>query len=70
MFLFANAAHQRADWQELGRLNAIPLEETARIYARVGRLLWNQRVLQTHTTARPMDTPPGADVLLEDVETS
>ena len=53
----------------LGRFNGVSFEETARVYARLDRLLRHQRVLQSHSTARPMDTPPFADVLLEDVET-
>jgi len=52
----------------LGRFDGISFKETARVYARLDRLLRHQRILQTHSTARPMDTPPRADVLLEDVE--
>ena len=62
------AAHQGTHRQELGRFDGVPPEKTARVYARLDRILRHQRVLQAYSAARPVDTPPVADVLLEDVE--
>ncbi len=62
------ATYQRADWQKLGSLDEVSFNETASVHARVDRILRHQRVLQTRSNTRPMDTPPTADVLSEDVE--
>jgi hypothetical protein len=44
---------------QLGRFDAIPPEETAQVYARLDRLLWHQRVLQSHPATRPIGYAAG-----------